>query len=286
MASHDQPVIVIKKKKGGHGGHHGGSWKVAYADFVTAMMAFFLVMWIMGLDASTRKAIEAYFKDPTGYNGAKAGTAVTSSQEGDGILPFDGRTPIPAPPDLARLREALKKAQKEMAAEIASSKDFRELSAHIQMQLTEEGLRIELVESSKPIFFAEASAQLNPTAVKLLRSIGARLAKIPAPVSLEGHTDARPLSAAYGSYTNWELSSDRANAARRVLEQVLRPGQVCAVNGFGPRRLRNPKNPAAQENRRVSILVPLQGADSWRAEGAAEKPSQSPSQPPEPPTIR
>ena len=246
MSGKPEPVIIIKKK-GHHGhGHHGGAWKVAYADFVTAMMAFFLVMWIVGQSPEVKAGVGGYFRDPGAYDGGK------------GVLPGVESTAAVQPgiPDEAAATRALEKAAEQMRDAIASMPEFAKVSERIEIAITEEGLRIELREAPDDGFFGSGSASMKPQTIELLSVIGKELGQISNRVAVEGHTDSRPYAATAGSYTNWELSSDRANAARRVLtESGLSATQVEAVRGYADTRLRNKEAPLDPANRRISIIV-------------------------------
>jgi chemotaxis protein MotB len=248
------PPIIIIKKKGGHGGHHGGAWKVAYADFVTAMMALFIVLWLLSSSSKqTQVAISGYFKDPSG-TANKSGTALAGTGENIQITKQD----------MSKLKEELQKSIQKMA-------DLEKLKKNIEMTVTAEGLRIELIESEKGTFFESGSAALNKSGQELLTLLAAELGKVPNHISIEGHTDAKPFSGK-SSYTNWELSSDRANSARRLMQQPegLRPDQVSQVRGFADQRLRNVKDPLDAANRRVSIIVQYINTTPDEAESPAE----------------
>ena len=231
------PPIIIIKKKGGHGGHHGGAWKVAYADFVTAMMALFIVLWLMNSSKQLQVAVGGYFKDPTG-----TAKKVGSNQSGSGeSFPLTKK-------NLAELKEQLQK-------NIRSINDLEKLRKNIEMTVTAEGLRIELLESEKGTFFDSGSSALNQSGREMLVLLAEELGKVPNHISIEGHTDAKPFSEK-ANYSNWELSSDRANAARRLMQQSgVRADQVSQVRGFADQRLRNPKDPLEASNRRISIIV-------------------------------
>ncbi len=254
----EAPIIrIIRKKKHG-GGHHGGAWKVAYADFVTAMMAFFLVMWIVGLSKPIRQAIASYFRDPSGFmktahGGANplSGGDETAMKKGKPapLVPMDGGT------GNATVEAKFRQVADAIMKELEKTPEFAGLRDSIQVRLTNEGLRIELMEKTSSLFFDSGSASLKPRTVHLLTTIAHELRALNNPVIIEGHTDARPLHRADGT-TNWELSADRANAARRALEaHGLRGGQVLAVRGYADRQLLMPDKPFHFANRRVSILV-------------------------------
>ncbi len=256
MNNEERPVIIVKKK-GGHVGHHGGSWKVAYADFVTAMMAFFLVMWILGLNQDTRKAIAAYFNDPMGMMRSHAG----------------GRNPIglgresSSQPSIMKSQAALLQEEKEaegerfkiakeaLEAKIRKLPEFKQFQQYIDINVTTEGLRVELLDGVQSLFFETGSAVTKKRTEDLLRMIAKELAALPNPIILEGHTDAQPFARGNAGYSNWELSSDRANAARRIMAPILAHNQIVEVRGYADRRLRNPENPMHFSNRRISILV-------------------------------
>jgi len=231
------PPIIVIKKKGGHGGHHGGAWKVAYADFVTAMMALFIVLWLMNSSKQLQVAVGGYFKDPSG-TAKKVGTNQSGSGENFQLTKQN----------MSELKEQLQKS-------IRSINDLDKLRKNIEMTVTAEGLRIELLESEKGTFFDSGSSALNDSGKEMLVLLARDLGSIPNHISIEGHTDAKP----YGekaNYSNWELSSDRANAARRVMQQAgLGPDQVSQVRGFADQRLRNAADPLDPSNRRISIIV-------------------------------
>jgi len=231
-----RPIIVLKKKAG-HGGHHGGAWKVAYADFVTAMMALFIVLWLLNTSKQVQEAVGGYFKDPTGSS-----KKVGSNMQGAGenfVLTRD---------NMPKLKEQLQKAMKQMS-------DFEKLQSHIEMTVTTEGLRIELSESASGTFFDSGSAQLKPDGAELLITLAQELGKLSNKLSIEGHTDSQPYAPS-ASYGNWELSADRANAARRVMQaHGIRSDQVRQVRGFADQRLRKPDAPDDPANRRISVIV-------------------------------
>jgi chemotaxis protein MotB len=288
---HEQPIIIKKIKKGGHGGHHGGAWKVAYADFVTAMMAFFLVMWILGLSDAQKAGMSNYFQNATVTNilQGMAGQPIIvpgsppREQKGENdkfnerggpgdkqmAKAIDSAKKILASEhksDSLRVAELAKQIEKSLEEEAGKSPDLKELLKQLKLEITNEGLRIEMIESENSVFFEVGSAKLTGKALELLTKVAEQVGKMPNFVSVEGHTDARPFGRVNSGYTNWELSADRANSARKVLENKgLWSGQVSGVNGFSDRRLRTPENPFDISNRRVSILVKFldqQDADS------------------------
>jgi chemotaxis protein MotB len=245
------PTIIIIKKKGGHAGHHGGAWKVAYADFVTAMMALFIVLWLMNSSKPIQVAISGYFKDPSG-TGKQTGSSLTGS----------GETQLPKQ-DMAKLKEELQKS-------IQSINDLDKLKNNIEITVTPEGLRIELLESAGGTFFDSGSSALNQSGREIVELLAVELGKAPNHISVEGHTDAKPFTGK-GSYSNWELSADRANAARRLMQQSgLRGDQISQVRGFADQRLRKPKDPLDPSNRRISIIVQYISNNTDEAETPGE----------------
>ncbi len=237
MSTDKSRPIIILKKKGGHGGHHGGAWKVAYADFVTAMMALFIVLWLLNSSKEVQVAVGGYFKDPTG----------TSKKVGSNMLGA-GENFVLTKDNMPKLKEQLQMAMRQMT-------DFDKLKSHIEMTVTGEGLRIELSESASGTFFDSGSPKLNADGRELLVTLAAELGELPNKLSIEGHTDSKPYAPS-ATYGNWELSTDRANAARRVMQASgIRPDQVTQVRGFADQRLRKVDAPLDPANRRISLIV-------------------------------
>ena len=247
-------IVIVKKKVAGGHGHHGGSWKVAYADFVTAMMAFFMVMWILGMDDKTKQAIEGYFANPIGY---KKGFGAGSSPLSTGSAP----NPIQKTPMRMIVRSTEQRTfenlRKSILEKLAASDSLRALNALVDVQVTREGLRIELVESGRgDVYFPLGSSRMNAATMLTLQLVGTELATIDQSVVLEGHTDGAKFGT-NAAYTNWELSTDRANAARRVLQATgVAPERVVEIRGYADTRPRVPDDPMAPANRRISILLP------------------------------
>ncbi len=232
-----QPIIIIKRK-GRHGGHHGGAWKVAYADFVTALMSLFIVLWLMGSSEQIRKAVAGYFNDPKG-TGKLLGTTMNSTGMVVAQTPTD---------ELQKLKDKLEQ-------EIKARKELEKLSKQIEITITPEGLRIELIEGKDGTFYEIGSAKLSANGQELLALLAAELKTLPNSLLIEGHTDATPYSNDAG-YSNWDLSADRANSARRLMQQDgVRVNQVSQVRGYADQMLRVKANPFDPSNRRVSILV-------------------------------
>jgi chemotaxis protein MotB len=282
VAAKAQPIILIKKK-GGHGGHHGGAWKVAYADFVTAMMALFIVLWLMSQSDAVKKAVAGYFNDPKG-TASLLGTTLTGLG--------DGKTPT-ADQNAQQLQELKEKLEREIAAR----KDLEKLIKQIEITITPEGLRIELLEDKNGTFYQSGSAQLSSSGQELLALLAAELKTLPNQLLIEGHTDAAQYSKD-ANYSNWELSADRANAARRLMQQDgVRADQVTQVRGFADQMLRVKSNPYDPSNRRITILVKNQDnaptpqlAHARVVEGAST-PASSPAAPggssgPKPPAAQ
>jgi len=252
MAS-TRPIIIIKKK-GGHGGHHCGAWKVAYADFVTAMMALFIVLWLMNSSKQVQDAVGGYFKDPTGTS-KKVGTGLTGSGDAFSLTKDN----------MSKLKEELQKSVRQM-------NNFEKLKDQIQMTVTSEGLRIELMESDKGTFFESGSSGPSGDGKELLVRLAQELGQLPNKVSIEGHTDSKPYNGK-GDYGNWELSADRANAARRLMqENGLGPNQVVQVRGYADQKLRKPDQPLDPSNRRITVIVQyiVKDEDSDKEGGPAE----------------
>lgn len=256
-----RPIIVKKIKKGGHG-HHGGAWKIAYADFVTAMMAFFLLMWLLG--SSTKgdlKGIADYFQNPfkvamAGGSGAGESNSVLqgggmdlSKKAGDKhrTKEKDGKE------RLQRVKKSLEKALGELAGSALSK--FKD---QIKMDVTPEGLRIQIVDAQNRPMFKSGSAQMEPYAAEIVREIGIILndPNLPNKLSLSGHTDASVFGRGLNGYSNWELSADRANAARReLINGGMAPDKVVRVIGLADAVPYDVTDPTLPVNRRISLLV-------------------------------
>ena len=256
MSGRDAKKIVIVRKKKGHAhAHHGGSWKVAYADFVTAMMAFFMVMWILGMDEQTKKAIESYFSNPIGQeNGYSTGNSPIASGNSPGA--------VKSPPLRLIMRSAqqerFERAEAKLLSRLNSPQGLGGIGARVEIVVNENGLRVELIEGENgDAFFPFGSPVMKEPARKALAVIAEELRLLSNPVVIEGHTDAAPFGAR-GGYSNWELSAERANAARRVMEGAgLDPQRIKEVRGLADRELRRPEHPLDPTNRRISIFLPF-----------------------------
>jgi chemotaxis protein MotB len=238
-------VIIIKKKKvhGGHG-HHGGAWKVAYADFVTAMMSLFIVLWLLSSSEQVKKAVGGYFTDPSGK----------SHDVGNGLHGNGAESVGVRKDDMNKLKEKLEAAIKDSAP-------LSKIREHVIFTVTGEGLRVELLEDEHGIFFASGSAIPSEYGRELLARLAEEIGKLPNKVTMEGHTDSRPYNGT-PNYSNWELSADRANAARRLMQQHgMREDQVTQVRGFADQSLRDPAHPDLASNRRITLIIQYQPKD-------------------------
>jgi len=223
---------------------HGGAWKVAYADFVTALMALFIVLWLMGSSAKVKASVSGYFKDPRGYMSKLNAGSANSAEE------------------VVVHRENVEDIQKRIEQALEQMPEFRKLRDNIKFSVSNEGLRIDLVETEQGLFFVTGSPIPTGAGERLLAVLAKEIGKMPNSVVIEGHTDARPFRNAGPSsgYGNWELSADRANAARRLLHAYgVRPEQAVEVRGFAQQKLLNPANPNDPRNRRISLVVKFVG---------------------------
>ncbi|MEP6619476.1 MAG: flagellar motor protein MotB [bacterium] len=252
MSKSGAKIIIVKRRKKAHVAHHGGSWKVAYADFVTAMMAFFMVMWILGMDENLKKSIEGYFSNPVGFKKGYSGGKNPISR---------GASPTTVTANQLRLvshrtqEERFNRAGASIKSKLQEA-GLTSIGANIEVVTTSAGLRIELAEGGEgETFFPVASAEMKPVMHRLLALIASELSPLNNPLVIEGHTDGRPFS---GTYSNWELSADRANAARRVLEQNgVAPSRVREVRGLADRDPRLDADSYDASNRRITIVLPF-----------------------------
>jgi len=254
MKSGDENIIVVKKINK-HGGHHGGAWKVAYADFVTAMMALFIVLWILGQDEKVIQSVAGYFKDPVGF-----------TEKMKAISVIDGSAiQLPTDKDISAI-DKIKEREKEIEKlnamkdsiinDLSTNGEFENLMDQVKMEIVDEGLKMELMESNDDVFFEIGTSVLKHEAQKLLREIGKNLVVIPNKLIIEGHTDSRPYPNGGSGYTNFELSTDRANSARRVIiSGGLDEGRIDEVRGYADTRLMDKKDPFNLVNRRISIII-------------------------------
>jgi chemotaxis protein MotB len=220
-------------------GHHGGAWKVAYADFVTALMALFIVLWLVSSGTDVRKAVAGYFKDPKGYQKLNG-----SAQAGTGEALAVNKN------NIDKLKENLEDAMKNLP-------DFQKFSKNVQFTVTGEGLRIELMEKDRGLFFQTGSARLTENGRQLFDLLAEQISALPNTIAIEGHTDSQNFrSQTLEAYGNWELSCDRANTARRImLAAGLRSEQISEIRGYADHRALIAADPGDSRNRRVSVIV-------------------------------
>lgn len=258
--SKEEPKVIVKRKGGGHGGgHHGGGWKIAYADFMTAMMAFFLVMWLLSISSpKQREGIAEHFRMPlkVAINGGEKSSMASTVVPGGGADPMhtDGEVKLAESEeelDANRL-DAMKKKLDEL---IEKSPAFQQFRSQILIDITTEGLRLQIVDSDKRPMFDLASARVVPHMRSILRELGPMLNDLPNRITVSGHTDAIVYSNDR-SYGNWELSADRANASRReLLVGGMVDTKVLRVVGLADSMHLDRADPRNPINRRISIIV-------------------------------
>lgn len=246
--------IIIKKGKKGHGGHHSSAWKVAFADFMSAMMALFLVLWLVNSKKEVKQAVGGYFRDP--------GVFTSTSGGGAGILEGgtgregakSGSEDLSPEKQQEQKEKVFKALQSTLEGAIKSVPELDKLKDQISIQSTAEGVRVELLDKEGSSFFEPGGARIRPEAAVALKAIVEQVRRLPYSIIIEGHTDSKPLARA--GYSNWELSSDRANTTRRMLESLgLDEGKIAHVRGYSDKRLRFPADPEDPRNRRISIVV-------------------------------
>ncbi|MDV3469738.1 flagellar motor protein MotB [Stenotrophomonas sp. C3(2023)] len=292
MAETKPTVIVRRIKKHGHGGHHGGSWKVAYADFVTAMMAFFLVLWLMASTSQKdRAAISELFRNPSPLSGTSSTPApgmagpggastsmiklggATDISRGDSNDPFQSqKSAVTEPVDRReRDKQQLEALMKELQEAISRSQALEPFKDQLLLDLTPEGLRIQIVDKQNRPMFDLGGASLKPYTRDILFELSDYLNHVPNRISITGHTDTTAYSTVHG-YGNWELSADRANAARRALvDGGLAEGKVTRVVGLSSSVLFDKTNPQNPINRRISIVVMTRAAEQAALADAGEQ---------------
>lgn len=269
-----QPIIIKKVKKGGHGAH-GGAWKIAYADFVTAMMAFFLLMWLLGSTTEgDKKGIAEFFQSPLrvamlGGSGSGDSSSIIRGGGKDltretGQVKEGDTTAKKSSYTLRALKEEQRKAEKSRLEQLkakvedmlAQNPKLAALGGQIRLDMTKEGLRIQIVDENNRPMFDSGSAIVKPYMRELLRELGDVLREVPNRLTVEGHTDAQPFSGGDKGYSNWELSADRANASRRELVAGGLPEtRMLRVQGLAASKLLDAKDPDSPLNRRISIIV-------------------------------
>ncbi|HEX3101139.1 MAG TPA: flagellar motor protein MotB [Pyrinomonadaceae bacterium] len=249
MEKAQEPVKIprrrIKKVKG-HGGHHGGAWKVAYADFVTAMMALFLVLWLVSqADTKLKQAIASYFRSPGVFDSMAGGVLAQAkkvSREPTSQTSKDDE-------------QALFSVAQSLQKQFSSKPEFSQYKDRVKIDVTDEGLRIQLIDKADKVSFSSGSADLAPDAQAILAEIAGGICALPNKINIGGHTDSRVFPSDNG-YTNWELSTDRANAARRILEtNCVKSEQIHRIVGFADTEPMVPDDPFSPANRRISITV-------------------------------
>lgn len=274
-----QPIIVKKVKKGGHG-HHGGAWKVAYADFVTAMMAFFLLLWLLSQTTQVvREGISDYFRNPTGIQGP-GGASRSMIKLGGALEIAKGEKNKKQPEDIKPKNQKIiinkkdedKKRLDDLLVELKKAVDksqaLKPFKDQLLLDITPQGLRIQIVDKKNRPMFALGGTRLKPYTKKILRDLAKIINTVPNKIAISGHTDAKPFPKNYYreyydedyagkvKYTNWELSADRANAARRELVRWgTKPEKITQVVGMGSSVLFNKTKPRAPINRRIAIVV-------------------------------
>jgi chemotaxis protein MotB len=250
MAKSETVVEMVRERRSRRNERsHGGAWKVAYADLVTAMMALFIVLWILNQDQSVVKAIGGYFKDPAVKAGAPGvgGPPGTKGANATGKINEEQFQEVQ--------KDRFQQMAKQLSDELFQTPEFAGLADQVKFEIVPEGLRIEIVESANDIFFEIGTSQLKPNTIHLLEKIGGQLTRTPNKIVVEGHTDSRPYAGA-GALTNFELSADRANAARRALSAGgLAESRIEEIRGCADRHLRVQSDPLNVVNRRISIIV-------------------------------
>ena len=276
-----QPIIIKRVKKGGHAAH-GGAWKIAYADFVTAMMAFFLLMWLLGSTTEgDKKGISDYFQSPLKVamqGGAGAGSSQSvingggndltqqagQSRRADGSEKNLKKSPAEQAKEERKKKDAVRLAalSAKIAQAISNNKKLAEFSSQIKLEITPDGLQIQIVDDQRRPMFDSGSASVKPYMRDILREIGVALTDVENKISLDGHTDKSTYANGARGYSNWDLSADRANASRRELMASGLPEEKLArVVGMGASLPLEPGNPLAPSNRRISILVMTKEAE-------------------------
>lgn len=272
---HIAPIIVKKIKKGG-GGHHGGAWKIAYADFVTAMMAFFLLMWLLGSTSKAQKeGIAEYFQTPLhmvlmGPSLGQSDSALKNTG-GKDVTKKQGQVkPVEGDPGklktvkLEDVKEVLKQAEKvklealkaKIEQAIEDNPTLQQFKSQLKLDITSEGLRVQIIDEQNRPMFENAKAELQPYAKQILREIGKTLNGVDNKISLSGHTDAAGYANGDHGYSNWELSADRANASRReLIAGGMDETKLMRVVGLGSAIMMDKENPFNPINRRISLIV-------------------------------
>lgn len=282
MAEEHIAPIIVKKIKKSSGGHHGGAWKIAYADFVTAMMAFFLLMWLLGSTSQAQKeGIAEYFQTPLHMvlMGPSLGQSDSALKNTGGkdvtrkqgqVKPVEGEPGKLKTVKLDDIKEALKQAEKarletlknKIEKAIEENPTLKQFKSQLKLDITSEGLRIQIIDEQNRPMFENASAELQPYAKQILREIGKTLNGVENKISLSGHTDATPYAKGEQGYSNWELSADRANASRReLIGGGMDETKLMRVVGLGSAIMMDQENPFNPINRRISLVVMNRAAE-------------------------
>ncbi|MBS2040833.1 OmpA family protein [bacterium] len=265
-AGETAPIIIKKIKKGGHG-HHGGSWKVAYADFVTAMMALFIVLWVLAQQDKAKEAVSLYFTEPN-----LTPEEIKLRLEHPALPSSKTKMKEPKKDEKYQSFKQEHKKLKELAAKIKARleglKWFKSMKGQLLIEVTDEGLRIEFLDAENAPFFDVGSPIPRSVTIQALSEMAVEIRKVPNPVAIEGHTDSRPFQSK--NYGNWELSADRANAARRILE-AGGVGHIAEVRGMADVKLRDPQHPYSDSNRRVTLIVRHTLDENGEPKGEDEK---------------
>lgn len=244
------PVRIVYRKKGHGHAHHGGAWKVAFADFMTAMFALFLVLWLINQSSDVKSAIAGYFQDPLGR----------SDEFGSSIMPGDGAQastvrPLKSADVVDMRRNKMQLVADNVKRDIRKLPEMRDVIDKVEIRVTDEGLEIQLLEDSLGVFFESGSALPSLRGREILALLGHELAGLPNPVLIAGYTDSRPYHRADG-YSNWELSADRANTTRRILSiNGVSDARIGQIRGYADRMLKDPEHPTAASNRRIAITM-------------------------------
>jgi len=282
-----RPIVFKRVKKTLHGGHHGGAWKIAYADFVTAMMAFFLLMWLLtSVNKAKLEGISNYFKTPMRVALTGGGSGAHKSvmpNKGDGILmkpgtrPDEGKGERPGQGDgekpgkgegqneFEKINEAiqmrvekrkLEELKQEIEEAIAVVPDLAKFKELIKIELTTDGLRLQIMDDQNRPSFDLGSGRMKEHTAAVLRQLAVLMNQVPNRISISGHTDSKPFAGGLGGYSNWELSADRANSARReLINGGIESAKVLRVVGLGSSAPFDKDNPANPMNRRITIMV-------------------------------
>lgn len=265
MAGGDEhrPIIIVRRKKVVHG-HHGGAWKIAFADFMTALMALFLVLWVLSSSSPEQKqAVAEYFRTPlvVAMSGGDRSTASTSAIPGGGPDPSfsEGERDRIDPREqqlLAEERERMSDLEERIEAVISNDPLLRELREQILIEATQEGLRIQLVDTEQRPMFELGSERVAPYMRNLLRTLAPMLNELPNRIQISGHTDSVPYAGGEAGYSNWELSADRAGASRReLIAGGLAPEKLLRVSGMADRIIFEGAEPTDARNRRITVVV-------------------------------